>query len=681
MADVFISYSHDDRHIAVGLAAFLDDCGYSVWWDYELVGGTKFRKKIEEQLILAKAAIVIWTPDSIESDFVNDEADMARKAGKLIPTRVVGIEDEHIPLGFRQLQTNPVTKPDLLLRSLDEHGVKPSKPPVKRHAAPVVIGQSGVDPLTVAKAEQFANWEYIQASQEPKKFRDYIAVFSSGNAALPSSPFVELARARLSTLEDTAWSAAANSNNPSILYAFLLDFPDGRNAPAAQRTLMGLESRAWYEIEATTDPAKIEAFQKVFPNGHLASQAQHRLHQLRQTSEEEKDWTALTKNPTRAALEAFVAKHSLGKHVKEALDLLNPIVEAELRAKRWAEIKSTAYMEQLRAFLKDFNSGPEVDTARAMLAEKLREREEREWAKITDARTPAPVLQFLDAHPDGMRKQDAIGLLKQMPRLVKNDADTVLQASRNEIVTTAFGHWLVAQSEFPWLGRQVARLAASDGPDRQPRPLRFGVNWSILIGLFAVFATVVGWNAVDRISSFSGSNRLYVQSETARLVMIQVAILSAGFLLYCWRTFQCARGTPNASFIMAGRHAIGLAVLLAALIVTQLWGMNSYRTFGGLQNVNRVLDETSFAMTLCAACSALGTLILRRVRFTRWVYAILLSLATFAAAGFVVTGYGRYGPVALNYFLTWNLLWYGAISVVIAALALCAMLLAARRST
>ncbi len=49
MADVFISYSKKDRDVARGLADFLESCGYNVWWDYELVGGEKFRSRIKDE--------------------------------------------------------------------------------------------------------------------------------------------------------------------------------------------------------------------------------------------------------------------------------------------------------------------------------------------------------------------------------------------------------------------------------------------------------------------------------------------------------------------------------------------------------------------------------------------------------------------------------------------------------
>src|SRR5215472_637906 len=120
MADVFISYSQKDRDVAQGLADFLGDCGYDVWWDYELVGGVKFRNTIKEQLAKAKAAIVIWTPNSVESDWVIEEA---KQTQKLIATRTDGFDYRAIPLGFRSLQTDVITAPERILNALEMLGI------------------------------------------------------------------------------------------------------------------------------------------------------------------------------------------------------------------------------------------------------------------------------------------------------------------------------------------------------------------------------------------------------------------------------------------------------------------------------------------------------------------------------------------------------------------------------
>ena len=70
MANIFISYSRKDREIARLLAEFLDGRGYSVWWDHDLHAGENYRRQIKVQLEGANAAIVIWSPNAKDSDWV-----------------------------------------------------------------------------------------------------------------------------------------------------------------------------------------------------------------------------------------------------------------------------------------------------------------------------------------------------------------------------------------------------------------------------------------------------------------------------------------------------------------------------------------------------------------------------------------------------------------------------------
>jgi predicted nucleotide-binding protein len=84
MADVFISYSKSYVQITRDLAADLEAKGLTVWWDTDLLAGESFRQRIIQELQACKAAIVIWTPQSVISDYVISEAERARKAGKLI---------------------------------------------------------------------------------------------------------------------------------------------------------------------------------------------------------------------------------------------------------------------------------------------------------------------------------------------------------------------------------------------------------------------------------------------------------------------------------------------------------------------------------------------------------------------------------------------------------------------
>ncbi len=99
MADVFISYKSERRPAAKHLAVIIEAHGFSVWFDYGLVPGKNFGRRIEEEIRQAKAVVVLWCALSVESEWVQDEADLAKKLGRFVPAR---IEPCDPPLGFRR---------------------------------------------------------------------------------------------------------------------------------------------------------------------------------------------------------------------------------------------------------------------------------------------------------------------------------------------------------------------------------------------------------------------------------------------------------------------------------------------------------------------------------------------------------------------------------------------------
>jgi hypothetical protein len=103
MADIFISYASVDRPTARRLADALEACGWSVWWDHRsLRGGQHFDRIIEEAISTARVVIVIWSQNSIKSDWVRAEAAQALDENKLVPLRI----DRAVPpLRFRNIHT------------------------------------------------------------------------------------------------------------------------------------------------------------------------------------------------------------------------------------------------------------------------------------------------------------------------------------------------------------------------------------------------------------------------------------------------------------------------------------------------------------------------------------------------------------------------------------------------
>jgi hypothetical protein len=106
MADVFISYSSKDRESAEQLARALAALGRSVWWDREILTGQAFDRAIEQELEGARSVIVLWSRNSVDSEWVKNEAAAAAERGVLLPANIDGTK---LPLEFRRKQTADLT--------------------------------------------------------------------------------------------------------------------------------------------------------------------------------------------------------------------------------------------------------------------------------------------------------------------------------------------------------------------------------------------------------------------------------------------------------------------------------------------------------------------------------------------------------------------------------------------
>jgi hypothetical protein len=101
MSDVFISYSHKDTDFVRDLVRPLEAEGFSVWWDHTIPPGKSWDDVIARGIREAKACIIVWSPDSVISDWVKEEATLAKEGGKYLPIQI-GVDQP--PMGFRRIQ-------------------------------------------------------------------------------------------------------------------------------------------------------------------------------------------------------------------------------------------------------------------------------------------------------------------------------------------------------------------------------------------------------------------------------------------------------------------------------------------------------------------------------------------------------------------------------------------------
>ncbi len=106
MADIFISYNHEDEARVIDLVHALEEKGWSIFWDRRIPAGKTWQSYIGQALSDAKCVIVAWSRHSITSKWVIEEANDAEERGLLIPVLLDSVKP---PLGFRGIQAADLT--------------------------------------------------------------------------------------------------------------------------------------------------------------------------------------------------------------------------------------------------------------------------------------------------------------------------------------------------------------------------------------------------------------------------------------------------------------------------------------------------------------------------------------------------------------------------------------------
>ena len=101
MSDVFISYSHKDKSVAEKFARLIESNGMTVFWDKQIPPGKTYDQFIKEQLDKSRCIVVLWSANSVVSDWVKEEASRGIVQTKLVPVLIEPIEP---PLGFGRIE-------------------------------------------------------------------------------------------------------------------------------------------------------------------------------------------------------------------------------------------------------------------------------------------------------------------------------------------------------------------------------------------------------------------------------------------------------------------------------------------------------------------------------------------------------------------------------------------------
>lgn len=89
---IFISFRTEERAAAEALKSALEKGGFSVWWQENIQCGREWHGDIDAALLSAGCVVVLWSPESIKSQWVKHEASQAVARGVYTPVRLVPME-------------------------------------------------------------------------------------------------------------------------------------------------------------------------------------------------------------------------------------------------------------------------------------------------------------------------------------------------------------------------------------------------------------------------------------------------------------------------------------------------------------------------------------------------------------------------------------------------------------
>lgn len=136
MADIFISFIHEEQAVAVAvqqlLRPFLGNRNVFLSADeWQIFAGEQWLDRIKAELQPAKVVVLLLSPRSVQRPWVNFEAGAAWLTGKVIvPVCFAGLSKGTLPKPYSNIQALELPDDDYyLIRSVSNHLKLPPPPP------------------------------------------------------------------------------------------------------------------------------------------------------------------------------------------------------------------------------------------------------------------------------------------------------------------------------------------------------------------------------------------------------------------------------------------------------------------------------------------------------------------------------------------------------------------------
>jgi hypothetical protein len=156
-----------------------------VWWDWNLIAGERWSRRIKSELDQSKCVIVVWTKASVApdgtyvSEWVENEADEGKRRQILVP---VMLEEGCVAWTHKQVQCAPLVG---WMGDPSHPGLRQLTDGVRRYAG---VPQP-------PKREELAAWKLAEWADTQAPFRDFVNAF-------PGSRFVEVAEGRIREINE-----------------------------------------------------------------------------------------------------------------------------------------------------------------------------------------------------------------------------------------------------------------------------------------------------------------------------------------------------------------------------------------------------------------------------------------------------------------------------------------------